>query len=525
MLKTEVLLALAGYFGEVIALDDAQSQLVVAESVAFANAGEREAVTALLLPLAYYHWCLRRWVDACDEPSCGLYQRTLALAVERALLRPYATKLLDFERDLGALTYTHMRVRLDAELHTFAHAHALLASLAQEGLTGPQLLTRLHDGLHATGVPELRTLFTALLAPLQALLHRQLSTWMLRGTLCDPYGEFFVQQRRIADADMLDAWNSYYVDTQLVPTHVALVDARKVLFVGQCAAVLQQQPPEPPVDEFSTRSVAQVAELARASASQQLLALVRTAGLAQHLRTVRRVLLMGDGALFARLLATLAPVLARSPTSTAQRELNASWKLVGGDAAVLLTWDGNYANRWDGVAAEWAVPFPLSLVLSSERLAALGAVFATLFKVARAHAACTAAWWHYRRTAVQWRELHRTMAVSMHALRYHFAVDVVDVHYRALEDALHAAADHDAAVAALDTATGRMAAGVLLTSSPLRRCLDEVLEAVLEYCARPLDVSHGDRAAIATDFQRQSALLTDLLAASNHPTLLSLLRH
>lgn len=46
-----------------------------------------------------------------------------------------------------------------------------------------------------------------------------------------------------------------------------------------------------------------------------------------------------------------------------QRDLSTGWKQAGGDARVALTWDGNYANQWDGVCVQFSVPFPVSLLL------------------------------------------------------------------------------------------------------------------------------------------------------------------
>ncbi len=75
LLRTEALLALAGYFGEIIRLDIAKERLVIDPSTPFDNAGEQTAIAHLLLPLAYQHWRIRQWVD--DKSKRGLYAKTL----------------------------------------------------------------------------------------------------------------------------------------------------------------------------------------------------------------------------------------------------------------------------------------------------------------------------------------------------------------------------------------------------------------------------------------------------------------
>ncbi len=71
------------------------------------------------------------------------------------------------------------------------------------------------------------------------VLNRQVSLWMERGTLHDPYGEFFVQCS-VADGGggAVLEWNAHRIDVAMVPAHFSVSDARSILFVGQCAAYL-----------------------------------------------------------------------------------------------------------------------------------------------------------------------------------------------------------------------------------------------------------------------------------------------
>ncbi|KAI8970460.1 gamma-tubulin complex component protein [Mycotypha africana] len=82
--------------------------------------------------------------------------------------------------------------------------------------------------LKTTGVYEIRHILQTILEDLDAVLRRQLTTWMVYGQLIDPHNEFFIS-------------SDYKVNKELLPQHIPYSVAESILFVGKAIAIVNHQ--------------------------------------------------------------------------------------------------------------------------------------------------------------------------------------------------------------------------------------------------------------------------------------------
>lgn len=319
MLKKDVMMALWGFFGDAIVFGDTGMQME-SPGGGVEMKSELNAVQCMLLPLANDHLVVRNWVDETREQGMGtgkrgtgMYGKTLALAVKERVLKPYGDKLLELEKGLDVMSYTQLRLKLDSYCLVFHHIRALLESIDDEGLFGPQLLARLFECCN-TGIPELRELYLQLFERVNQVFYRQLIPWMNKGTLNDPHGEFFIQRAEQEQQQQEDQvnWNLYRVEPSLVPAHVSMVDVENVLFVGKCASVLTLDGGGG-VDGDALRagSFHIVIKEARYSASRQLLGSLWKEGLQSQLLFVKQFLLMGNGNVFSKFISLCSSMFSR----------------------------------------------------------------------------------------------------------------------------------------------------------------------------------------------------------------------
>ncbi len=492
----ELVLALAGVLGDLFYQDSGGK--VVLDPAFPLSPAERDAVSRVL-PLAGCHHYLRGWVES---EKRWLYLRALAVAVEEEVLRPLTERLLGLELRCGAMSVTEVRVALASELMLLPHVRQTVESLEQEGTWGPALLARL-DACAQSGAAEVRAIYGVLRERTGRVLARQAEAWMTTGVLRDPCGEFFVQER----ADKTEQWERFEIAPSLVPRHLRPGVAEKVLLVGKCVRLLAGRGSSAHEDASGGGAVSLevLVERLGGRVTQELWhKLFDECQLRTRLRQMRSLFLLDNGRAFLRF--AQSPIWSLAPTRNAQRELNRCWRDCSSGAET-VTWDGNYANGWDGVGVALppeATAFPLSLVFTGAALASYQSIFQFLFKLLRTECALNSSWRELRQVSG-----YRHMSLLVSLLRRHVMDDVVAVEFALLEAELRQPRDFDFLLAAHGRFLSRVQSGVLLLSAPLRRACDEVLETVLAFCWQ----REWDRA----EFGRQLTLFVDVLKASKLP--------
>ncbi|CEL92290.1 unnamed protein product [Vitrella brassicaformis CCMP3155] len=296
----------------------------------------------------------------------GLYVQALARQIG-AYLREYHRKVCDLEQQYledPLLPFSHISVALQHQ----PHAIRTLRSLAQQvcwsdrgaatSSTGAALLDTIWDGWWTAPSP-CRPLLASVLSGVGEVLLYQLVTWVVRGELVDPHGEFFVRCCRdkggsggdgdggmVADGngEMIGKecgryeWNDMFgLRYDAIPSAscVSIATAKKVLFIGKAVRVLRRsglwrhtdmRDIQPTLDKM--RDVFAVAvkgemtpvavledtvETLRAAVAHRLWRLLHAAGLVEHIKALKTFYLLGGGFFFQVLLDEAWPLLSSPP--------------------------------------------------------------------------------------------------------------------------------------------------------------------------------------------------------------------
>lgn len=75
------------------------------------------------------------------------------------------------------------------------------------------------------------------------ILYRQLSEWLLYGDLKDRFNEFFIQRNSQTSGEAeFTPFEEYSINCQMLPNHIGLPLAEKILNVGQTVLFLRSNP-------------------------------------------------------------------------------------------------------------------------------------------------------------------------------------------------------------------------------------------------------------------------------------------
>ena len=75
-------------------------------------------------------------------------------------------------------------------------------------------------------------------------LYKQITNWVVYGTLSDPYEEFFVRPKRHDSQEgedvTIDENKLYYVDFEVAPSYFPVNLTDKILFIGNTISILER---------------------------------------------------------------------------------------------------------------------------------------------------------------------------------------------------------------------------------------------------------------------------------------------
>ncbi len=301
------------------------------------------------------------FLQRCEEASKqGLYLQALAFAVQHVVLAPLSSSLASLElrfpeEEVGC---SELRVLLAHQVFVLPHVWRTVEQLQLEGLWGPQVLSRLQEcATTIGGVAELRILYLQLLNRTSRVFLSQIRSWMA-GVLRDPASELFVQEDL---SKPVGSWERFQVVPSLVPRFFRPDLAEKILLIGKCSLLLgfsgqhqqqqqEKEEEEESADEMHVSGLEAMVDRLNAQVTGRLWEkLFGECAFLERLRLIRSLLLLGNGAVFYRFVKSSEQLLTKAPTKNAERDLNKIWIACYGDGLETFTWDGNYANGWDGV--------------------------------------------------------------------------------------------------------------------------------------------------------------------------------
>ena len=441
--------------------------------------------------------------------------------------------------DGASSSYVTLR-RLSVWLAEPTRRLRLLAVLcdATRGRRGGALLRALHEHTKH-GDPATRTACDRLLAEASAPTLATLKTWVVRGELNDPRGEFFVASDPTVGED--DMWrHGYRIEHAMMPPFVDLDLARDALKAGKSINFLRRRCGDDAAWAAEQAPVLVAAENAgglrygNARALRVLVteakrridrclrrALFDTYKLYDHVFAAKRYLLMGQGDFHAVLMdavgadldepaASLSAYALTGALETATRASNAQFDppeildrvRVACDARAV----GADETGWDVFSLRYATSAPLDVVFTPEATRKYLRVFTFLWRLKRVEAALNATWQTMKPNvaaslerdgvsgaagaalAAELRRCH-TLRGEMHHfvsnLQYYVMFEVLEGSWDAFTRELNDADDLDALVQAHDTYLDAVTRKSLLgaKSQLLAHTLGAIFDAILRFRA------------------------------------------
>ena len=259
-------------------------------------------------------------------------------------------------------------------------------------------------GLTGVGVAMRRVL-----AEGHKVLYKQLLAWLLQGALYDPHQEFFIVRREgeesllageePGDSVARSRSGQYRLEHDMVPGHISHNLAEKIFFIGESiqlfesdkrvdvqGEVLRRRETElyqalarlRDRDEFVVTEFAGIVERLREGVSAHLYQLVVTeSGLMAELGRVWEVFTLARGEMFHAFIQLADRRLSAPPGPATQHDTNLAWNSAltqlgdAGDTvqtrtSLLVARDSAHALGWDQLSVQYAVPWPLHLVITPQ---------------------------------------------------------------------------------------------------------------------------------------------------------------
>ena len=485
----------------------------------------------------------RQAFRAAARAELAEYYRLIAVLEAQAQV-PMASALENRgENSDASSSYVSLR-RLSVWLAEPARRLRLLAVLcdATRGKKGGALLRALHE--HAKhGDPATRTTVCRLLEASSKPTLSMLQTWVTRGELDDPRGEFFVASDDAVPEE--DAWRrGYLVEKDMLPPFVDEGLAVDALKAGKSIDFLRRRCKAGDFAKWAEH-VAPVLRAARdagglrygddknaatraliTEAKRRVDGVLRTAlfesyGFHDHVSAAKRYLLMGQGDFHAGLMDAVAPVLDEPAANvsayaltgaleTATRASNAQFDppeiLDKLRVAVHNRGVGTEETGWDVFSLRYVASAPLDVVFTADVNKKYARVFTFLWRLKRVEVALNAAWATMKPNvaaslerdgvagatgaalAAELRRCHSLRGEMHHFvsnLQYYVMFEVLEGSWDAFTRELHDAEDLDALVQAHDAYLEAVTVKSLLgaKSQLLAHTLGAIFDAILRFRA------------------------------------------
>merc|ERR1712142_801381 len=344
-----------------------------------------------------------------------------------------------------------------------------------------------------------------------------------------------------------------------VPSHISHRLAEKIYFIGESiqlfesdrrvdvqGAVLREREAEFYQDlsklrdkeEFVVTEFSRFVDRIRESVSSHLHHLVGVeSGLVGELRIVWDMFTMARGELFHAFIRLSDKRLSLPPTGATQHDVAQAWlsaimshtetdENMTGRVRVVVGRDTSRIG-WDQVSLQYAVPWPLHLVVTPAALEKYNTIFSFLLLVRRTQAALHQLWADVmfksriskrqgrsstNRTIDGVAETRQHMTFLVDNLQYYLMADVLETQVSGLSSKLKNSKSFEDVKNFHDSFLNQVQASIFLHNAQVNKCLVNTLDVCLQFC----NASADDQIPLCTTFSRHSSLLLQLLTSLRH---------
>uniref|UniRef100_A0A4W3IZB7 Tubulin gamma complex component 3 n=1 Tax=Callorhinchus milii TaxID=7868 RepID=A0A4W3IZB7_CALMI len=494
--------------------------------------------TSRLAELGWLHNKVRKYTDQrCLDRAFGLVGQSFCASLHQELKEYYRLlsvlhSQIQVEDDQGVNVGLENSLTLRRLLIWTYDPKIRLKTLAAlvdhcQGRKGGELASAVH-AYTKTGDPYMRSLVKHILCLVSHPIFNFLYRWIYDGELEDTYHEFFVASDPTVKTDRL--WHDKYtLRKSMIPSFITMDKARKVLLIGKSINFLHQvcHDRTPTAKMMAvTKSVVSPKDAAALftdlegafqekidaaynETSKYLLdVLNKNYHLLEHMKAVRRYLLLGQGDFVRHLMDLLKPELARSASTlyqhnltgileTAVRATNAQYDspeiLKRLDVRLLEISTGD--TGWDVFSLDYHVDGPIATVFTRECMSHYLRVFNFLWRAKRMEYVLTDIWKGQMCNSKllksipelsgvlhQCHILASEMVHFVHQMQYYITFEVLECSWDELWNKVQQAQDLDHIIAAHEVFLDTIISRCLLDSNSealltqLRALFDQILE-------------------------------------------------
>lgn len=519
------------------------------------------------------------------EQTRSMYLESVCQGLD-IVLDSYRETLTQLEKEIlyegDTYPLTLVQHRLSPHRPVLKHLVRLVTQLTRVRPRGVMILDTVYRAT-SCGVAEVGAALRRVLSEGHRVLYKQLLAWLLQGALYDPYQEFFIVRKDgeesllvgedAGDTVMRSKSGSYKLDYDMVPGHVSHKLAEKIFFIGESiqlfesdkrvdvqGEVLRQRETElyqtlaqlRDQEEFVVTEFAKFVDGIRESVSSHLYQLVvHECGLMDELKLVWDVFTMARGELFHVFIQLADKRLSVPPTGATQHDTQQAWhnaimqhtdtedSLVT-RVSILVSRDNIHVPGWDQVSVQYAVPWPLHLVITPQALDKYNLIFSFLLLVRRTQSALNSLWADNmfrnrtaRRPVVNNQtddddddtlvrsgdnvdivaQTRQHMIFLVDNLQYYLMADVLDTQITGLKLRLSKTSSFEDVKLFHDQFLTQVQASIFLFNEPVNKCLVDTMNVCLKFCSSS---SSASQTALSTAFSRHSFLLMKLLSSLRH---------
>lgn len=524
MLIRDVLFIFQGIEGKIIKMDSSKDGYRLDPKVRL-SPGQKE----IILKLSDVGWLYSQVKDFCewggsisgndrmaDRTAAGLVNQSLVLAL-REELSDYCRLIALLEAQIqeggdtplgepsGGLTLRRL-VMWTLEPRAQLRALAFLTHAARK-VYGGACVSSIYQHLHH-GNPGHRAIVCKVLTRASTPMYVMLTQWLLDGALEDPHHEFFIAADPTVSDDRL--WqDKYSIRWSMLPSFINKSQAQRVLASGKSLnflrnvchfrapiagreaikTALQQTTVESLFTQDENSQLENLIGLTFRETSCHVLEEIMTQHkLMDHLRALRRYLLLGQGDFIHYLMEILSPELDKPATNlyphnlsslleTAVAASNAQYEepdiLKRLDVRLLEISPGDLG--WDVFSLDYHVDGPIGTVFTAECIRQYLMLFNALWKDKRMEMILSDIWKEQAATSKLCRELPelgvvlhgvqlltQEMVHLVHQMEYYMTFEVLECGWHDLMTELKTAQSLDEVIAAHNNFLKRIVAGALL---------------------------------------------------------------
>ena len=373
------------------------------------------AILNNLLELGSDYRTVQRFISSGGGGGGGMYLESVCRGLD-LVLDSYRGTLTLLEKEMmcegDSFPLSLVQHRLSPHRHVLRHLVRLVTELTRESRdqrSGVMILDTVYKAA-SSGLTEVGVAMRRILAEGHKVLFKQLLAWLLQGALYDPHQEFFIVTREgeesllvgeePGDSVARSKSGQYRLDYDMVPGHISHKLAEKIFFIGESiqmfesdkrvdvqGEVLRQREAElyrdlarlRDQDELVITEFGRIVERLRESVSAHLYQLVvAECGLETELGHVWEVFTLARGEIFHAFIQLADRRLSSPPGPATQHDTNLAWHnaiLAHSDteadalmtrASLIVSRDGAHAPGWDQLSVQYAVPWPLHLIITPQ---------------------------------------------------------------------------------------------------------------------------------------------------------------